>query len=267
MFLLSWPCCQTWWQRQRSHPQSGLLWFPGHLVSRHPCVHKTGESLFVWEFVCFVCRRAPLHCTPHSLLHHCCVETITSCLLLTANSPCFGSKSNLIHNWKWLLRSIWYAFVLLTSVTRAPPGGCSWRGVRGVLFSFFLCSLVSFHPPPPSPTPAPLPRPALYLSPFFDVITIYSFSCKCTKFQFQQKCAFSSCLSLSLGAIWPLPILLPPREKKCFPSCKCVHLYYLVEFASKWDQSFPSMLQTRDTERVSQHNALPLSMPSFFLFP
>lgn len=69
------------------------------------------------------------------------MEAITSCLLLTVNSRCFGSGSNLIHNWKWLLRSIWYAFVLLTSATQAPPGGCSC----GIWFFFFFPS-VSFFP-------------------------------------------------------------------------------------------------------------------------
>lgn len=45
---------------------------------------------------------------------------------LPLNSPYFGRGSNSMHNWKWLLWSICYAFVLPTSATQAPPGGCSW---------------------------------------------------------------------------------------------------------------------------------------------
>lgn len=83
--------------------------------------------LLFWVFLASV---SLLHAAP-SLYANGSNHKIASCLLLTVNSPCFGSGCDLIHNWKWLLRSIGYASVLLTSATQAPPGGCSW----GIFFS------------------------------------------------------------------------------------------------------------------------------------
>lgn len=130
----------------QSHPESSAPWFSSYIFSSQPCAHETEESLSVSLFeglFALFCGLASQHCTPHSPLHlRELVETITSCLLLTANSPCFGSGSNLIHNWKWLLRSIWYAFVLLTSAARAPPGAAALGG-----FFLFLCPRCHFNPP------------------------------------------------------------------------------------------------------------------------
>lgn len=142
--------CQTWWWLSASPTpsppprDSPAISSPLSLVltrQRKVCLFV---SLFEGLFALF-CGLASQHCTPHSPLHlRERVETITSCLLLTANSPCFGSGSNLIYNWKWLLRSIWYAFVLPTSAARAPPGAAALGG-----FSFlFLCPRCHFNPPP-----------------------------------------------------------------------------------------------------------------------
>lgn len=79
----------------------------------------------------FCLQLASLRCIQLNLAEL--MEAITSCLLLTVNSPYFGRGSNLIHNWKWLLWSICYAFILPTSARQAPPGGCSW----GICFFFF----------------------------------------------------------------------------------------------------------------------------------
>lgn len=66
-------------------------------------------------FCCCYCRC--LFCSKPASLH--CIrlhfgkllEAITGYLMLTDNSPGFGS--NLIHNWKWRPRSIWYALFFL----------------------------------------------------------------------------------------------------------------------------------------------------------
>lgn len=105
-------------------------------------------------------------------------EAITSCLLLTVNSPYFGSESNSIHNWKWLLWSIWYAFVLPTSATATLPGGCSW----GICFF----SSVSFFPSISF---------ALSFDAFFSM-TIHTSVEIALHFDFSQNGLLSSCLCL-----------------------------------------------------------------------
>lgn len=99
------------------------------------------------------------------------MEAITSCLLLTVNSPYFGRGLNLIHNWKWLLWSIWYAFVLPTSAMQALPEGCSLG----------ICVFSPCHFSPPSLSLSPL-------MPFFDDNSHFSWDC--SKFRFQPKCSF-----------------------------------------------------------------------------
>lgn len=88
-------------------------------------------------FFCVCLFAASLRCMRLHLAEL--MEAITSCLLLTVNGPYFGRGSNLIHNWKWLLWSIWYAFVLPTSAT---PGGCSW-GICSFFSVLFFPSISS----------------------------------------------------------------------------------------------------------------------------
>lgn len=77
-------------------------------------------------------RRTCLHLTEL-------IEAITSCLLLTANSPCCGRGSNFVHNWKWLLWSICFAFVLPASARQALPRCCT-------LGDLHLCVISPLHP-------------------------------------------------------------------------------------------------------------------------
>lgn len=163
-------------------------------------------SLFEGLFALF-CGLASLHCTPHSPLHLCeLVETVTSCLLLTANSPCFGSGPNLIHNWKWLLRSIWYAFVLLTSAARAPPGAAALGG-----FSFlFLCPWCHFNPP--------LPSISLSVSLLWCThsTVIHTSLAIALNFNFSQNVLLSSCLYLDAICLLFLPRPFPPSRRNVF---------------------------------------------------
>lgn len=172
-------------------------------------------SLFEGLFALF-CGLASQHCTPHSPLHlRELVETITSCLLLTANSPCFGSGSNLIHNWKWLLRSIWYAFVLLTSAARAPPGAAALGG-----FSFlFLCPRCHFNPPPPVHLFICLPS----LMRSLDTSVAIALN-----FNFSQNVLLSSCLYLDAicRLFLPLPFA-PSRQNVFFHVSACTYIIWL----------------------------------------
>ena len=160
-------------------------------------------------------------------------EAITSGLLLTVNSPYFGSESNSIHNWKWLLWSIWYAFVLPTSATATLPGGCSW----GICFFFFFSPSCHFSPPSLF---------ALSFDAFFSM-TIHTSVEIALHFDFSQNGLLSSCLCLD-----PILPSFPCffffflfcfffflSHIKCFLLCEHMHSYYVALFVSKWSLSSP----------------------------
>lgn len=241
------------------HPESCSLWLPA-ISSPLSLVFTRRKKvclfvpLFEGLFALFAGK--PLCCTPHSPLHLCeLVETITGCLLLTANSPCFGSRSNLIHNWKWLLRSIWYAFVLLTSATQAPPGGCFREIFFFLSFSFVLSVIL---------TPVHLFICLSSLMCFLDNDS--HFGCNCSKFQFQPKCAFkqpslSGC-HLSLASSPPCS---PARQNAFFHVGACT--YIIRPFALKWDQSLSLMFQTWHQTFHSAQDSRRLLKWLLFSFP
>lgn len=135
------------------------------------------------------------------------MEAITSCLLLTVNSPYFGRGSNLIHNWKWLLWSICYAFVVPTSATQAPPWGCTW-GI--CFFSLSFSPSISF---------------SLSFDAFFSM-TIHTSVEIALNFYFSQNALLSSCLSVWMPFISHFLIFTTTYDVFFYLSA-CAHIMQL----------------------------------------